>query len=230
METVKKVAEQSLNSHKSLWRQKSFILPVIVGAALLLASFVINYFAGVFANNSVSNSVTDIILDNTRVWNVTFLFIDGAIIFWFFILVMLVLEPKRIPFTLKSLALFTVIRSAFITLTHLAPFADRLVLPTKNLLDIFTFGGDLFFSAHTGGPFLMALIFWDHKYIRYVCLASSAMFAVVVLLGHLHYSIDVFAAFFITFSIYHMAMYFFKRDFALIKQHDNAKISWLAKK
>jgi hypothetical protein len=220
MEKVKKVAEHSLRSHKSLWKDRNFILPVIVGVVLLLSSFIINYFAGVFANNSVSNSVTDIILDNTRVWNVAFLFIDGAIIFWIFILIMLIIEPKKIPFTLKSLALFTVVRSAFIILTHLAPFANHLVLPTKNLIDMFTFGGDLFFSAHTGGPFLMALIFWDRKYVRYVCLISSVVFGIVVLLGHLHYSIDVFAAFFITYSIYHMSAYFFKHDFVFSKRTD----------
>jgi hypothetical protein len=135
---------------------------------------------------------------------------------------MLVIEPKRLPFTLKSLALFTLIRSAFIILTHLAPFPARVMLPTENLIDMFTFGGDLFFSAHTGGPFLMALIFWDHKYIRYICLAASVMFGVVVLLGHLHYSIDVFAAFFITYSIYCLSKYFFKKDFVLLTTHANA--------
>jgi hypothetical protein len=223
MEKIRKIVERSLHSHKSLWKNKSFILSIAVGVVLLLSTFVINYFAGVFANNSISNSVTDIILDNTRVWDVTFFFIDGALIFWVFILVMMAFEPKRLPFTLKSLALFTAIRSAFIILTHLAPFATHLILPTKNLLDIFTFGGDLFFSAHTGGPFLMALIFWDYKYVRYLCLASSVLFGAVVLLGHLHYSIDVFAAFFITYSIYHMAVYFFKRDFALMKSVDNTK-------
>lgn len=218
MERVKGIARRSIESHQSLWKDRHFILSVIVGFVVLIAAFVINYFAGVFSNNSISNSVTDIILDNTRTWNVAFIFIQGAVIFWTFVLVSLILEPKRIPFTLKSLALFTVIRSGFIILTHLAPFPTQLVIPSKNLIDMFTFGGDLFFSAHTGGPFLMALIFWDHKYIRYICLASSVIFGVVVLLGHLHYSIDVFAAFFITYSIYHMAKYFFKHDFARFSQ------------
>ena len=224
MEKVKKAARQSFENHKNLWKDKSFILSVILGVVLLLAAFGINYFAGVFASNSASSSVTDIILDNTRVWDVTFIFINGAVIFWAFMMIMMMVEPKRLSFTLKSLALFTVIRSGFIILTHLAPFPVHLMLPEKNLIDIFSFSGDLFFSAHTGAPFLMALIFWDHKYIRYVCLLASVTFGVVVLLGHLHYSIDVFAAFFITYSIYHLAMYFFKHDFAFIKKYENTKI------
>jgi len=220
MEKVKKSLRASYESHKNLWKDKRFVLSVIVGSIFIIIAFIVNYFAGVFATNSISSSVTDIILDNTRVWDVTFIFVNGAVAFWVFIVVLLALEPKRLPFTLKSLALFTIIRSAFITLTHLAPFSTHLVLPTENLIDMFTFGGDLFFSAHTGGPFLMALILWDHKYIRYVCLASSIIFGWVVLLGHLHYSIDVFAAFFITYSIYHMAVFFFKKDFRLL----NSKI------
>jgi hypothetical protein len=225
MERVKRAAQRSFENHKNLWKDRSFVLSVILGAVLLLSSFVINYFTGTFAERSISNSVTDIILDNTRVWDVTFIFIKGAVIFWAFILVMFIVEPKRIPFSLKSLALFTVIRSLFVTLTHLAPPIDYLVLPVDNMIDMFTFGGDLFFSAHTGGPFMMALILWDHKYVRYICLVSSVTFAVVVLLGHLHYSIDVFAAFFITYSIYHMSVYFFKQDFDLLKKYENTEIS-----
>jgi hypothetical protein len=224
MEKIKNAARRSFESHRNLWKDKHFQFSVLVGSVMLVLAFVINYFAGNFATYSASSSVTDIILDNTRVWDVTFIFINGAFIFWVFIIFMLVIEPKRLPFAVKSLALFTVIRSGFIVLTHLAPFPTHAVVPVENLIDMFSFGGDLFFSAHTGGPFLMALVFWDHKYIRYVCLISSVIFGAVVLLGHLHYSIDVFAAFFITYSIYHLSMFFFKQDFNLMITHSNTKI------
>lgn len=216
MEKIKRVAKKSFDSHRNLWKSRGFVLSVIFGVVVLLLAFVVNYFAGVFASNSISNPVTDIILDNTRVYDITFIFINGAVIFWAFMLIMLIVEPKRTPFTFKTLALFTLIRSGFIVLTHLAPFSPHVMIPSENLIDMFSFGGDLFFSAHTGAPFMMALIFWDHKYIRYICLASSVIFGIVVLLGHLHYSIDVFAAFFITYSIYRLAGYFFKKDFALL--------------
>ena len=82
-----------------------------------------------------------------------------------------------------------------------------------NFLNKFTFGGDLFFSGHTGLPFLMALIFWNNKYLRYSFFALSFIFAATVLLGHLHYSIDVLAAFFITYTIFHIAIFIFKKDY-----------------
>jgi hypothetical protein len=58
------------------------------------------------------------------------------------------------------------------------------------------YGGDLFFSGHTGLPFLAALAFWHIPTLRIFYLASTWYFGTVVLLGHYHYSIDVLAALF----------------------------------
>ena len=44
-----------------------------------------------------------------------------------------------------------------------------------------------------------------------------ASIAAIVLLGHYHYSIDVFAAFFITYGIYHIALSLFPRAYALFE-------------
>jgi len=78
---------------------------------------------------------------------------------------------------------------------------------------MFFTGDDLFFSGHVGLTYLMALLLWDTPRLRYIYLAISIMFAAVVLLGHLHYSIDVFAAYFITYSIYILSTRLFKRDY-----------------
>lgn len=71
------------------------------------------------------------------------------------------------------------------------------------------FGGDLFFSGHTGLPFLVALIFWSSPRIRYFFLALSMFFAVTVLLMHLYSSIDVASAYFITYTIFSIAKHIF---------------------
>ena len=42
--------------------------------------------------------------------------------------------------------------------------------------------------------------------------AVAIFFGIIVLMGHLHYSIDVLSAFFITYSIYHIAKFLFKED------------------
>ena len=45
--------------------------------------------------------------------------------------------------------------------------------------------------------------------LRYLFLAWSVFFGIVVLLGHLHYTIDVLSAFFITYGIVDIAKWLF---------------------
>ena len=203
---------QHLQKYKEDVWNKAFMISMIGGLILLCGSLVINFYAGSFAENKASNSVTDLILDNTNVWDVDGLFVYGSMVLWFFVVGLLLLKPKLAPFILKSLSLFIFIRSISITLTHIAPFPGQLNLPVDSLMRFFTFGGDLFFSAHTGLPFLLALLFWNTKTLRYIFLGASILFAFVVLAGHYHYSIDVFAAFFITPTIASLAKIFFEKD------------------
>jgi hypothetical protein len=193
---------------------REFLFSFISALVLLATSLVVNFYAGHYATEQASNPVTDIILSNIPVFDVDGIFVYGAITFWIFVIGLTFLDPKKIPFTLKSIALFTFIRSVFISLTHLGPFASQAVI-SSNLIAKFSFGGDLFFSGHVGLPFLMALVFWQHKKLRYAFIASSIVFAAVVLMAHFHYSIDVLSAYFITYTIFHLAKYFFKKDYEL---------------
>lgn len=197
---------------KDLAQDKEFIKSLIIGFLLLVLSLIINYIAGTYATEKASLPVTDIILSNIPVFDVDGIFIYGSIIFWIFAIVVFFYNPKKIAFGLKSIALFVIIRSIFISLTHLGPFPTQMVVDNVSLFNKLTFGGDLFFSGHTGLPFLLALTFWQEKYLRYIFIISSIIFAAVVLMGHLHYSIDVLAAFFITYAIFHMAEFLFKKD------------------
>jgi membrane-associated phospholipid phosphatase len=177
----------------------------------------VNILAGNYATYSASSPVTDIILSNIPVVNVDDFFVFGPILFWAIIIAYCLVNPKKIPFWLKSVALFVVVRSVFISLTHVGPFPDRVITDTFTLIAnynffIFNSGADLFFSGHTGLPFLCALIFWDNFRLRIFCLLSAVFFGVIVLLGHMHYSIDVLSAFFITYTIYHIALKIFPAD------------------
>lgn len=201
-----------MNKYKHYFSQPAFIGSFIFSFVLLAVSLIINFYAGTYATEVASNPVSDIILNNIRVFDVDGLFIYGPIIFWFVAGPMLIARPWRIPFTLKSISLFVFIRSIFITLTHLGLPIDHIAVPASNILDKISFGDDLFFSGHTGLPFLLALIFWDYKVWRYFFFAASLFFAAIVLMGHLHYSIDVLGAYFITYTIYHMCLRTFKKD------------------
>lgn len=187
-----------------------FSTPVAL-TALLLSTF-INYYAGTYATEVASNSVTDIVLSNTPVFNVEGVFVYGSLVLALYVAGLLLTHPKRIPFTLHSLTLFVLIRSAFISLTHIAPYPSQISLDLGAVASKFIFGGDLFFSGHTGIPFLMALIFWEEKHLRYLFLSWSFVFGTTALLGHLHYTIDVLSAFFITYTIFCIAERIFKEE------------------
>jgi hypothetical protein len=79
-----------------------------------------------------------------------------------------------------------------------------------------TYQGNLFFSGHTGFPFLMALILWNRKFWRRFFLVATIVFGAAVLLAHVHYSIDVFAAPFIVYGIFTIAARLFPKDYSLI--------------
>ncbi len=210
--------------YKVCFRNRQFVWSFVVSLLMLIASFIINFYAGQYATERASNPVTDLILSNVPVIDVDGVFVWGAIAFWAIIAVIILLEPKHIPFTVKSVALFVVIRSVFVSITHIGPFPivpeidqSAIISYSKFVSELF-YGKDLFFSGHTGLPFLMALIFWDNKVYRYSFIAAAILFGAVVLLAHLHYSIDVLGAFFITYSIYRMAEIFFKKDMAVFKR------------
>lgn len=204
-----------ISKHKSYWIDRRFIFSTITGLSFLVVSLSINYIAGTYAALNASNSVRDILLDNLPVVNVAFIFSEGAILFLLFVAALLISEPKRIPFMLKSMALFVIVRSIFVIMTHLAPSPNQIVINLNDLIRLLTFSNDLFFSGHTGLPFLFALAFWDNKNLRLIFLFASLVAATSVILGHLHYTIDVFAAFFITYGIFHIAQRLFVKDYRL---------------
>ena len=191
---------------------KKFLFSLFFSILLLIGSLFLNFYASMYATERASNAVTDIILSNIRVYDVDLIFVFGPLVMWAFVAILCVIEPKRTPFILKNIAIFVIIRSIFISLTHIGPFPIEAITTGSQFIGKFTFGGDLFFSAHTGLPFLMALIFWQDKYLRWIFTISSVLFGIVVLLGHYHYSIDVLSAFFITYTIFQISSYIFKKD------------------
>ena len=205
-----------MKSYKRYFTDRTFLICFWSGVVLLVISLVTQFFINGYVTRSISVPVTDIILSNTRVYAVGGIFIWGAVALVVIGVIICARNIQYTPFVMKCIALFTLIRSVFVSLTHISPFPTHVIIRSaffnrEVFQGIFT-GNDLFFSGHTGIPFLLALIFWENKTLRIIFLGFSVMFGIVVLLGHLHYSIDVLSAFFITYSIYHICELFFKTD------------------
>jgi len=205
-----------LQKHKLSWLKKEFWVSVIFGLILVMVSLVANNYAQIYAANHVNNSESDILLDNIPAIDVHLVYSEGAILFIIILVVILLYEPKYIPFILKSLAVFIIFRSFFMILTHLAPPTAQIYIDPTDYIQRLSYGNDLFFSGHTGLPFLLTTIFWHKKYLKCLFLICTLIGATTVILGHLHYSIDVFSALFISFGIFHISKVLFPRDYNLI--------------
>lgn len=220
---IKKSLGAIYANHKDFWSKEtavSFLRALLILCFALLIQNIAYYYVDYRVQGTW---VGDLFLNNLPAFNLDFFIVQWALILTLLVLALQLLYPRYLPFTLKALALFLIIRSFFITLTHLGADLHQITLNPETLgFGLYDFlynsKNDYFFSGHTGASFLMGLIFWREKFWRYFFFASSFVMGASMLLSHMHYSIDVFAAPFITYAIFAMAKYFFATDYALLKK------------
>jgi len=199
---------------------KERIRSLFVGLFFLALALMLQGYASEYSTANSERYVGDLLLDHLPVVNLNLLIIEGAFFMVLITLCLLLLQPKRLTFALKTVAVFVAIRSVCVAVTHLGLYPNQ-VLPGNGFVDQVYIALNLqagyFFSAHTGLPFLMALIFWDDKPWRHVFLTVSLLMGISVLLAHIHYSIDVVGAPFMTYSIFKLSQYLFAGDYKWIE-------------
>jgi len=209
-------------NHKTNWNKES-LQSLLFGTVLFIIALVLQKFANDYLLSLKGVAVDDLILKNIPSIDIDFFIIQGALILTAIIVLLFLAKPKYLCFGLKAVSMFIIIRSFFIILTHLGAVPTQIVLDKNSvgfwLYDIlFNSSNDYFFSGHTGLPFLMALIFWPEKLWRYFFIFASVVLGASVLLTHIHYSIDVFAAPFITYSLFVLTRKVFGKDFAVTQR------------
>ncbi len=208
-------------AHQRFW-VKNNIAPLFYSVVLFLFALVFQHYVYIYIDYHANvTAVGDLFLNNLPTLNLDLFIVQGALLLTGIIIFLLAIKPGYIPFTLKSLALFIIIRSCFISLTHLGVNLHQITLNTNSIgfgLYDFLYNGknDFFFSGHVGASFLMALIFWNEKVWHVIFLLFSVMFGISMLFAHMHYSIDIFAAPFITYTILIISKKIFRKDFQLI--------------
>jgi hypothetical protein len=198
-------------------RKQSLYLGILLLTLAILVQIYVGHYSARRA--ATATPVNDLFLDNLPVVDLDFLIVAGGIMMWVVAWWLLIVKPRYLLFGIKAIALFVIFRAFFTALTHIgtypagaSPGPDDFGFGFYHLL---TFQGNYFFSGHTGFPFLMALIFWDDEFWRWFFLAMAIVFGATVLLAHVHYSIDVFAAPFIVYGVYVIVQRAWPEDYGL---------------
>ena len=191
-----------MTSNQTQWKEilssKKKVALFVAGIAALLSSFAVNNKVSTYVDHVQGQAVGDLILDNIPIYDLNFIFFWAVLIFWVGNIIYRLIFPKEFPFILVSLSLFVLVRCFFISLTHIGPPETLLVVPDE--LSYYSFNADMFFSGHVGAPFFYALL-TSVKNVKWIAIIYSIIMVVIVLMSHGHYSIDIFASFFIAHSL-----------------------------
>lgn len=175
---------------------------IALSLAFIAVAMCSDYCCGLYVSSTSGGKVPDLVLDHLDSIDFSFLFVYGytALVAGLFLYPLLfrirVLHVAAIQFSL-----LLILRSLFMVFTHLETPAGSVSVSFPWFFRALYFENDMFFSGHTAMPFLGFYLFRGSP-LRYVFLVGSMVMGVVVLAMHLHYSIDVFGAFFMTYCSY----------------------------
>lgn len=149
---------------------------------------------------SFSDPILSLFEPTDLTW-LTFALIYGALIT---AIVSLASKPEKLMFAIQLYTLMVIVRIISMWLLPLNP-PEKMILLNDPFVEFFgtgnTLAKDLFFSGHTATLFILFLTSDDKKFRMFFLFCTIAV-AICVLLQHVHYSIDVFAALIFTYACY----------------------------
>lgn len=200
------------------WQFKSYRIKLLTGILVLLAILV--YFPFFFDAIESRNGLvlSDFVLDRISPRDVS-LFVFLLIWASFLLLIIrLIPDPYLLLLMLWGYNLLTVLRMMIIGLFSLNP-PPALIPLTDPLTNIF-YGPhyithDLFFSGHTASVCLIYFCLKNKADKYFTCLATIFI-GVLLLVQHIHYTIDVLAAPIFTYGVYRCARLFTRKELRLL--------------
>ena len=183
------------------FRNKTFVALVLVAIILLLLP---TFFA--FIEKREGMVLQDFVLERLPATDVsipTFFIIWSVVLLVFYRIYQ---NPIIFLVVAYGFILMCIARVLTISLLPLNPPPGLITL--KDPIANIAYGGkgifitkDLFYSGHTGNMFLFFLCL-QAKWDKIIALAASFMVGILVLIQHIHYSIDVISAFIFTYFLY----------------------------
>ncbi|MFA4953047.1 MAG: phosphatase PAP2-related protein [Candidatus Pacearchaeota archaeon] len=184
---------------------------ILVSLILLSVATGLDYVAGNYVTKVGSAESSDLILSYIPAINLNILFVYLFLIIVSLIFIYpLIFNVSKLHLAIGHFSLLIMVRSIFMSLTHLKTPATAIAVKFPDLLSNLVFQNDLFFSGHTAIPLIGFFLFKESK-IRWFFLASSIILGATSLLMHRHYSIDVLAAFFIAYGTFKIGKRLFKK-------------------
>jgi membrane-associated phospholipid phosphatase len=183
------------------FRNKTIIALILVAIILILLP---TFFA--FIEKREGMVLQDFVLDAIPAKDVS---IPTFVVIWSVVLLVfyrIYQSPRLFLVVAYGFILMCLARVLTISLLPLNPPPGLITL--KDPIANIAYGGngifitkDLFYSGHTGNMFLFFLCL-QHKWDKIIALAASFIVGILVMVQHIHYSIDVIAAFIFTYFIY----------------------------
>lgn len=202
---------------RKAWRNRGFRVKLIIaitGFAVMLTCLPF-FFAHIEKRPGIV--LHDVVLNWLPAVDVsvaTFLIIWTMIIFW---LVRCIQEPGMMLLSAWATLLLFASRMISISLLPLDPPAR--LIPLIDPVSNFFYGGphvfmtkDLFYSGHTSTQFMIFLCFRKRQN-KLIALAAAITVGLLVLVQHVHYTIDVIGAFIFPYFMYRLAAYMTKERF-----------------
>jgi hypothetical protein len=177
---------------------------LVLASLLFAAALYADYRCGTYVTFRHTVQVPDLILDRLPSIDLSFLFTYGymALILGMFSYPIF-RRIRMLHVVAIQFSLLLILRSVFMIFTHVSTPAGSIAVHFPGAFSKLYFENDMFFSGHTAMPFLGFYLF-QRSWFRYVYLVGAIVMGIVVLAMHLHYSVDVFAAFFMTYASYKM--------------------------
>jgi hypothetical protein len=194
-----------LENIKSTWKPflRSFQFRVkFFGSLVFLVGALIAYRRFLdFAEARPGIVIPDPILNLYEPVDLTWLIFGLIYLCLVFGIIILIKHPERLLLAFQTYTAIVVIR---IIAMYLMPFEapEKLIVLKDPFVELFGSGEsltkDLFFSGHTATLFMLFLVV-ESKRLKYIFLVSALVVGIAIILQHVHYVVDVFAAPFFTY-------------------------------
>lgn len=188
------------------WSNPAFKRKTITYSILLIVLLAVFPFFFAYIEQRQGVQLRDPLLDNIPAVDVS---LATFIVIWsmtLFLWTRFLRAPSVFLVTLCSIVLLFISRLISISLVPLDPPAG--LIPLKDPIVSLFYGGtdvfitkDLFYSGHTSTQFLFFLCLPKRR-DKLIALAASCAVGLLVLVQHVHYTIDVISAFILTWPIY----------------------------